>query len=318
MRFWKSLSVFLGALGAILIGVVATLFLVFPRLINRLADVLGTMGEPGGALDPRQAAIHGIIALVIDLILLYFFVWRPLRVLRDSTDSRGLVVRKGEGRAYIDAESVRQQVYNAISKIAGIEHAEVNIGNDEGRAVIQMNIVTDLSLNGPKKKNEINREVRKIVQDQLGVDLSDKPTINFSLVPVGPEVPLIASSAASRTDTTPEPIIRSLPPREIPQPETPPEPEPVAPAAEVKTPTPEPIAEPDNTEILSSGAPTEPPTAAPFERRPWHAPGVVTDVPEPPAESPATGETTTSEPSTSTAESTTTPEPGTDQPASEA
>jgi hypothetical protein len=78
--------------------------------------------------------------------------------------------------------------------------------------VIRLNIITDLALNGPQKKNEINREVRKIVRDQLGIDVSGKPTINFTLAPEQPPVPLIPAGVPPREEpASPPPIVTDIP-----------------------------------------------------------------------------------------------------------
>jgi hypothetical protein len=194
LRLRRTLSTLIGILGALFIIISVWLFLVFPRVVNQIADVLGNMGygEPPFNVNMREGVIHAVIALVLSLIIAYFFMWRPTRRLRESFNTPGLVIRKGEGQAFIDTESVRQQVLQAIGSITEIRHADVNVSNDSGKANIQLNIMTDISLNGPKKKNEINREIRKIVQDQLGLEISGKPTIHFSLTPPVPEVPMIA------------------------------------------------------------------------------------------------------------------------------
>src|SRR5258708_8104693 len=212
MRFLRILNAYIGVLWVIFIGAIVTMFLVFPRVINVLAGLFGQMGDP---LDASQAALHGVIALVIDLILAYFFVWRPIRHLRESLDVPGLRVRKGEGTAYIDADSVRQRILSAISKVADIQHADVSVLNESGRAVIRLNILTGIEINGPKKKHEINREVRKIVQDQLGVEVSGKPIINFTLAGAEPGVPLIASGARPASSA---PASEPVPAKTVPVP----------------------------------------------------------------------------------------------------
>src|SRR5262249_12432861 len=145
------ISTLLGVLGTLLIGIFATLFLVFPRVVNQLADLLGNMGvgREGSFLpvDAQQGLIHVLIALIIDIFLFYFFIWRPTKDLREAYQITGLVVRKGEGQAFIDTESVRQRVLNAIAKFTDIQHADVVINNDNGRAMITLNIITDLALN---------------------------------------------------------------------------------------------------------------------------------------------------------------------------
>jgi hypothetical protein len=228
VRLRKTLRTMFGVLGALLIIILVWLFLVFPRVVNQLADLLGQMGTGDNIfmVDLGMGAVHALIALVITVIVAYFFIWRPTRQLKESLDAPGLIIKKGEGIGYVDTESVRQQIFAAISKFTDIKRADVNVENDAGRALIRMSIVTDILLNGPQKKNEINREVRKIVQDQLGIDIQGKPMINFSLSPLVPETPLITSGASSRTESYAEPEIESTPatsPLPMPPPEDEPE-----------------------------------------------------------------------------------------------
>ncbi len=224
MRLRRILGTGLEVLGTFFIGLTITLFLVFPRVVNQLASVLGNMGDtPGGPpFEWGQAALHVAIAVVIDALLLYFFIVRPTRRLRDSLEAPGLEVRKGAGRAYIDTESVRQRVIAAIAQVADIQHTDVIVQNEAGRAVIRLNIVTDVLLNGPKKKNEINREVRKIVEDQLGVDVKGKPTIIFTLSTEADSVPLIGAGSSA---TEAPAMMRNMPPAPTPEPEMPPIPQ---------------------------------------------------------------------------------------------
>ena len=232
MRIRRILGTFLGVFGTFFIGLIITLFLVFPRVVNQLADLFGNMGNTldGLPFDWGQAAVHVAIAVVIDLLLVYFFILRPTRRLRESLDTPGLEVRKGAGRAYIDTESVRQRVIAAVGKVADIQHADVLVENESGRAIIRLNIVTDVLLNGPKKKNEINREVRKVVEDQLGVDVKGKPTINFTLTNEAGPVPMIAAGSTAFTFTGPTPTPASATARNMaseptPEPEMPPIPQ---------------------------------------------------------------------------------------------
>jgi hypothetical protein len=180
-------------LAAIFIGMTATLFLVFPRVVNWLADQLGNMGDP---IELVPALTHWAIALLINFVLLYLYVFRPLQHFRRARRAQGLVLRKGEGVAFMDAESVRQQVFKAVSHVDSVQRTEVSVSNDLGRAVVQVNVLVDNQINGVKKKQEIRREIKKVVEDQLGVGLASEPVINIRLAPIGQEVPYATSPEA--------------------------------------------------------------------------------------------------------------------------
>ncbi len=226
MRFLRALKTLAGLFAVFFIGLVVTLFVIFPRVVNMLADLLGT-----GTENP----VHWIPALVIDLLLLivaYFAVWRPWRRFTYAQEAQGLVVYRGQGRAYLDTESVRQQVYSAVTRVPDVQRAEVSINNDLGRAVIILNVLTANGINAPKKKQEISREVKKVVQDQLGIGLAGEPVINLTLAPIVGEVPQVTTVGAvpevSKSPTSP----RTLPHPARTQAAIPPAPAPLPPRIE--------------------------------------------------------------------------------------
>jgi hypothetical protein len=189
-RVWRVLP---SILAGLFIIVVIWLFVVFPRVVNQLADLLGNMGDP---LIATEQLIHTVIALVASLIPLYFLIIRPYLNVKLPHDGHGLVVRQGQGVAYIDTESVRNQVYRAVTEIGAIKRTEVSIESDGGRAAVLLNLTTENNINGGRKKQEIRREVKKVVEDQLGVQLAGEPTINFRLANIEPDIP----------QATPEPV----------------------------------------------------------------------------------------------------------------
>ncbi len=261
-NFFAALRYTLALLAVFLIGLTVTLFIVFPRAVNWLADLLGP-----GAENP----VHWVPAIIIDLILIFLaivWVWLPWQQYRVAQKAQGLVVRRGQGRAYIDAESVRQQIYAAVSKIPAIQRTEVSVANELGRAAVSLNLLTDNAINGPKKKQEISREVKKVVEDQLGVQLASDPTINMSLTPI-PEIvavaPQVATAPASPRATvapTSRPIapVPTTTPKPVPAviAEPPPEPPQAEPASKLVKDT-----EPVSTVIVNQEAPKNPLEAAP-------------------------------------------------------
>ena len=199
MRFLRALRTILGILAIVFVGLTMTLLIGLPRVINWLADLLGTGAENWQ---------HWIPAIIIDVILLalaYIWVWRPWQQFRAAQNAQGLIVRKGQGRAYMDAESVRQQVYAAVMKVSDVQRTDVTISNDLGRAIVELGVTTENTIQGPKKKQEISREVKKIVEDQLGIRLAGEPIINFSLAPISGEGLQVARPQPSFQAVAPEP-----------------------------------------------------------------------------------------------------------------
>jgi hypothetical protein len=301
MRFIRALKTLAGLLAVLFIGVTATLFIGLPRVANMLADLLGMGAE-------QIAHWWPLVPIWLILILVaIFWVWRPWRQYLYAQKAQGLVVQRGQGRAYMDTESVRQQVYAAVVKIPNIQRAEVTINNDLGRAIVQMNVLVDNDINGPKKKQEISREVKKVVQDQLGVYLASEPIINLSLTPVAGEVPHAVPAVApqvSQSPTSPRTLAAEPPRRAVVPPPPRPKSEPVKPMTRVEPESappvsvlPEPaltdesktgVSETSQSETLVTGS-------RPFTRRPFTPPAgsstlpdlpKIEDRPNPPAEKP--------------------------------
>jgi len=232
VRLGNTFRSILGILATLFIGATITIFLVFPRFANQLADTFGNMGYADNifGVEIGKGLLHVVIALLIDAVLFYFFILRPIQRGRNHI-AGGLRIRKGQGHAYIDPESVRQQVIAAIAKVQDIQRADVNIANENGKAAIALNILTDTSLHGPRKKNEINREVRKIVEDQFGIEIAGQPTINFTLTPdmlppAQPPMPVISSAPPMPSRPSSEPVsTRPMPPTRAAVMEPPPAPE---------------------------------------------------------------------------------------------
>lgn len=200
-------------LGGVFMIVVIWLFLVFPRVVNQLADLLGNMGQPTARLpfELSQGIIHAGIAFIISLLPLYFFIIRPLRQVEYQREGQGLAVIKGQGVGYIDTESVRQQIYTGILRLPNIQRAEVTVENDVGRANIFVNLLTESSINASRKKMEVRREIKKIVEDQFGIGLASEPTINMRLnqpemdIPQARLEPTNGTTVAVRPSTAPIP-----------------------------------------------------------------------------------------------------------------
>jgi hypothetical protein len=293
VRFIRAVKTLAGLLAIIFIGLAVTLFVCFPRVVNALADTFGTGAEE---------VSHWIPAIVIDLLLViiaYFWVWRPWRRFTYAQEAQGLVVYRGQGRAYMDTESVRQQVYAAVAKIPDVQRAEVTINNDLGRASIQVNVLTGNDIHGPKKKQEISREIKKVVQDQLGIQLAGEPMINISLTPIAGEVPHatpatppLVSKSPSSPRTTSEPVRSTSEPARRPvmtptrSEPTPPVESPRTEPVEIRTSEPvmsePPPAEESTTVPSDTGTSSDSPVigSRPFARRPFVPPGGSSTLPD--------------------------------------
>ncbi|HVO42056.1 MAG TPA: hypothetical protein VMT34_05525 [Aggregatilineales bacterium] len=220
MRFLRTLlETVPRILAAIFIGTTMTLLLLFPRVINELADVMGTVPTFADTL------IHIVIAVVIDALLLYLAVILPWRRARRSWDMAGLIVEKGQGRAYLDIESARQQIYAAVVRVPDIQRAEVTIDNVEGRAAVKLAVVSSPTINAPRKKADLRREIQKVLEDQLGIRLAGEPTISISLTPLNEErsgvtvsPPSPAPAPASVREPAPAPARASTPTLSTPEP----------------------------------------------------------------------------------------------------
>ncbi len=254
-------------LGVVFIATTTMLFLVFPRVVNQLADLFGTMGTAPEwpYVEWGPGIVHGVIAALIWIVLFLLFVWQPYRrlVIARRYLKEGLVVRAGRGLAFIDPESVRQQIVGVVSKVADIDHTEVSVDNDGGRAAVRLNVLAANSIIGPKKKVELTREVKKVVEDQLGVRLAGEPAITISLTPAG-KVP----GVSAQENLPPRPVapVRAAPPLGGPMPEpvkAPPLPS-TPPARSEQPPKAEEMKPESAVPAPGVGQPGQP-----FMRRPW-------------------------------------------------
>jgi membrane protein implicated in regulation of membrane protease activity len=183
-------------IAGIILAALAILFLIFPAWIIELAQNIGLKTS-----DTGTVIVYWLLAFALVLPILYLLVFIPLLRLRPRRGD-GLAVRKGQGVGYIDPESVRQQVYISVTRIGGIQRAEVSIDNENGRADVRVNLQTESNINAPKKKQEVRREIKKVVEDQFGVALASEPTINMRLESAGLTIP----HAAEETKTESRPM----------------------------------------------------------------------------------------------------------------
>jgi len=191
MRFLRTIvKVLPGIIAAIFIGTILTLLIAFPRVINELADVMST--------QPTNIAIaaHWLIAFIIDVLLIYIAIILPWRRVRETWDLAGLIVKRGPGRAYMDVESVRQQVYAAVVHVPDIQHTEVAIENKEGRAKVTIDVISSPAINAPRKKANLRREIHKVLINQLGIHLAGEPIITIHLASLPADIPSKETKAA--------------------------------------------------------------------------------------------------------------------------
>jgi len=179
-----------GMTAAIFVCVVVVLILLLPDWVRDLA----------AASASNSVVLRFIVALVVCGVLVYFYVFKPLTQLQRAQSAKGLIVQGGRGVAYIDPDSARQQIYLSVSAVPDILKAEVSVTNEMGRAGVTVNVLASHQINGIKKKQDVRREIRKTLLEQLGVGLAHEPVIQLKLTSAGDSAPQAVSPALMKAD----------------------------------------------------------------------------------------------------------------------
>jgi len=181
--------------------VVLTGFLVLPEQMIRLAE----------EIDGQERNIRALLvawALLADFILVYI-IWQELRVHRG--DDEQLIVKSRGASAEITLDSVQNNIEAQLQKLEQVYGVQADVRNERGKVLVDAEVDADENVNVPKKTNEIHREIKKVVERQMGLKLGDKPQIRFRLM----SQPAVLSSPATNAYETP-PLAAPIQPKKSP------------------------------------------------------------------------------------------------------
>lgn len=149
-----------------------TLFLVFPTVVEDIAQSIQDQEDP-----VRVGLV--LAAVLIDLLLIWILV-QELRMVRQNV--RGLLVRSGDATAKVSLESVEKNLEAQVVRIEDIFAAHADVQAERGKVLVEMEIDARDTIDVRKKTKEINRDITRIVDKQLGLSLGGKPVIKFNLM----------------------------------------------------------------------------------------------------------------------------------------
>lgn len=147
-------------------------FLVFPSGIADLAN----------ELESQESGIRILLvflAVLADAALI-FIIYQEIRPRAYS--GNGLIVRGGAPKTEVSLESVRQNLNYQIGELEDVFAAFSKVQALKGRVEIELQADLRDSVNVKRKSQQINREIVKIVEKQMGLRLARKPALRFDLV----------------------------------------------------------------------------------------------------------------------------------------
>lgn len=186
-----------------LIGIILiTGFLVFPKNVKELAE----------ELENQEDSVRIILAMSAAMAdaLLLFIIYQELRP--RPRNEEGLLVKSRGASAEVTLESVKSHLETQISRLEDIYSAFANVKAFRGRVDVEMSIDAKDKVNVRKKSTQVNREIIKIIEKQLGLKLADKPVIVFRLM--SEPVQMAAAPIADFTTPPSYPIIPTDAPAE--------------------------------------------------------------------------------------------------------
>jgi len=184
---------------AIAFIIVLTGFLVLPEQVIRVAEEINNQED-----NIRLLSI--VTAVLADFILVYI-IWTELRVRRHFDED---IFQSSTGGAEITLDSVQKNVEGQLSKLDMVYGIMSNIRNERGKVAIDVEVGADDNVNVPKKTKEISREIKKIVERQMGLKLAAKPQIRFRLLSQGQQASSMPSPASSPAVSSP--VLTTTPP----------------------------------------------------------------------------------------------------------
>lgn len=148
-------------------------FLVFPKAVSDLAL----------ALEEQESGIRlllVILAVLADAALV-FIIYQELRTPLRKYNEDSLPVRARGSHAEISMESVKQNLNSQLMALDDIFSVQTDVESVRGRVAVDMNINARDTVNIKRKTSLIQREIKKIVERQLGLKLDSTPTLHFEL-----------------------------------------------------------------------------------------------------------------------------------------
>lgn len=167
MRFLKRISLVFGELA---LGLFVIILLASPATVRLWIE----------QVESLNFIIRLGLAIVIN-VAMFFVILMQLRRPRNAQKD-DLVVKISGAIADVSVDSVRERVTKAVHAIADVSSVDTKIRAKDGKADIDLQVVmTGSDINVPKKQKQINAVVKKLIKEQLGLQLAGKPRVHIRL-----------------------------------------------------------------------------------------------------------------------------------------
>jgi hypothetical protein len=184
--------------GLLLITLITVLFVVPQSVSEILVN-----------LEAVNIIIRLAVVLVLDILVLAFMF---LQLRPRPVNVPGLVVKAPGALADISVESARSFILSAVQKVPDVVSTEARLEAVRGKAKIDMDVVVrGREVNIPRKQQEINQALKRVINKQLGLDILGRPQVHIQLESDQPKVipsttppPAAVAPAVSVTPSKPE------------------------------------------------------------------------------------------------------------------
>lgn len=166
MKWAKRIAVIMAELA---LAIFITILLVSPVTIRTWVDAVNDLN-----LLIRLGAVIGINIGFFRLITMQI---RKRKILNNDD----LIVKISGVIADVSLDSVRERVTKAVQAIKDVDSVDTKVRAKDGKADIDLQVVMIGTINVPKKQKEVNQVIKKVVTEQLGLDLAGKPRVHIRL-----------------------------------------------------------------------------------------------------------------------------------------
>jgi hypothetical protein len=188
--------------------------LIFITLITGLLVFPQQVGEVASQIEEQEGSnrlLLAVTAVLADVVLLVI-IFQELGI--GSGQSKGLAVNSRGSRMEITPESIQRHLDAQLGNLEDVFAARSTVRAEKGRVMVEIDVDAHERIDVRKKTAQLQREISKIIEKQIGLKLAAKPVIHFQLMsepqsewlPDAPTEPPEANPDLSPyRDTTPRP-----------------------------------------------------------------------------------------------------------------
>jgi hypothetical protein len=147
-------------------------FLIFPREVGEVASQIEQQEGSNRLLLAVTAVLADVVLLVIIFQELGIGAERP----------QGLVVSSRGSRMEITPDSIQRHLDAQLGTLEDVFAVRSIVRSQKGRVMVEMEVDAHEKIDVRKKTAQLQREISKIIEKQIGLKLAAKPVIRFQLM----------------------------------------------------------------------------------------------------------------------------------------